>query len=121
MSFTRKALNASVGTALAAMLSVASAQTVRIANQGDALSLDPHSLNESLQLSTVGNVYEPLVDENDIVDGITWAKGFDLATGRPIACQYGPMPRPNAMANRPSVMACIVDPMVAVTVGCRVW
>ena len=62
MSFTRKALNASVGTALAAMLSVASAQTARIANQGDALSLDPHSLNESLQLSTVGNVYEPLVD-----------------------------------------------------------
>lgn len=41
--------------------------------------------------------------------------------GRPIACQYGPMPRPNAMANRPSVMACIVDPIVAVTVGCRVW
>jgi hypothetical protein len=28
------------------------AQTVRIANQGDAqLSMDPHSLNESLQLT----------------------------------------------------------------------
>jgi peptide/nickel transport system substrate-binding protein len=37
------------------------AQTVRIANQGDSLSLDPHSLNESLQLSIAGNVYEPLV------------------------------------------------------------
>jgi peptide/nickel transport system substrate-binding protein len=39
----------------------AHAQTVRIANQGDSLSLDPHSLNESLQLSVTGNVYEPLV------------------------------------------------------------
>jgi peptide/nickel transport system substrate-binding protein len=37
------------------------AQTVRIANQGDALSMDPHSLNESLQLSVTGNVYEGLV------------------------------------------------------------
>jgi peptide/nickel transport system substrate-binding protein len=37
------------------------AQTVRIANQGDSLSMDPHSLNESLQLSVTGNVYEPLV------------------------------------------------------------
>jgi peptide/nickel transport system substrate-binding protein len=35
--------------------------TLRVGNQGDALSLDPHSLNESLQLTVVGNVYEPLV------------------------------------------------------------
>jgi hypothetical protein len=42
-------------------MSLASAQTVRIANQGDALSMDPHSLNESLQLTVTGNVYEPLV------------------------------------------------------------
>ena len=39
----------------------AQAQTVRIANQGDALSMDPHSLNESLQLDVTGNVYEALV------------------------------------------------------------
>jgi len=39
----------------------ASAATLRVANQGDALSLDTHSLNESLQLSVVGNVYEGLV------------------------------------------------------------
>ncbi|MBA4267675.1 MAG: ABC transporter substrate-binding protein, partial [Comamonadaceae bacterium] len=39
----------------------ASAQAIRIGNQGDALSMDPHSLNESLQLSVTGNVYEPLV------------------------------------------------------------
>jgi peptide/nickel transport system substrate-binding protein len=35
--------------------------TLRVANQGDATSMDPHSLNESLQLSITGNVYEPLV------------------------------------------------------------
>ena len=45
---------------LAACLS-AQAVTLRIANQGDATSLDPHSLQESLQLTVTGNVYEPLV------------------------------------------------------------
>ena len=35
--------------------------TLRVANQGDVLSMDPHSLNESLQLSVTGNVYESLV------------------------------------------------------------
>jgi peptide/nickel transport system substrate-binding protein len=44
-----------------AVAGAASAQSVRIGNQGDALSMDPHSLNESLQLSVTGNVYEPLV------------------------------------------------------------
>ncbi len=47
--------------AAAATLGTATAQTVRIGNQGDALSMDPHSLNESLQLSVTSNVYEPLV------------------------------------------------------------
>ena len=49
-------------TALA-VLSALSAQaaTLRVANQGDALSMDPHSLNETLQISVVSNVYEPLV------------------------------------------------------------
>ena len=37
------------------------AATLRVANQGDAQSMDPHSLNESLQLSFTGNIYEPLV------------------------------------------------------------
>jgi len=40
------------------------AKTVRIGNQGDALSMDPHSLNESLQLSVMSNVYESLVTRN---------------------------------------------------------
>ncbi len=47
--------------ALAAASLNASAVTLKVANQGDALSMDPHSLNESLQLSVTGNVYEPLV------------------------------------------------------------
>ena len=37
------------------------AKTLRIADQGDAMSMDPHSLNESAQLSFLQNVYEPLV------------------------------------------------------------
>lgn len=39
----------------------AAANTFKFANQGDALSMDPHSLNESLQLNFTGNIYEPLV------------------------------------------------------------
>ncbi|HYW56096.1 MAG TPA: ABC transporter substrate-binding protein [Polaromonas sp.] len=64
MSFKKNAVFTLVGAALAAAAFAASAQTVRIANQGDALSMDPHSLNESLQLSVTGNVYEGLVGRN---------------------------------------------------------
>jgi peptide/nickel transport system substrate-binding protein len=49
---------------LFAIVFSASAQTIRVLNQADALSMDPHSLNESLQLSLTGNVYEPLVGRN---------------------------------------------------------
>jgi peptide/nickel transport system substrate-binding protein len=45
----------------ALIASTAHAVTLRAANQGDAQSMDPHALNEALQLSLVGNVYEPLV------------------------------------------------------------
>jgi peptide/nickel transport system substrate-binding protein len=52
-------------TVLAAALMLACgmshAVTLRVANQGDAMSMDPHSLNESLQLTFTGNIYEPLV------------------------------------------------------------
>jgi peptide/nickel transport system substrate-binding protein len=41
--------------------SAASAVTFRIADQGDITSMDPHSLNESLQLSFLASIYEPLV------------------------------------------------------------
>jgi peptide/nickel transport system substrate-binding protein len=39
----------------------ANAATFRFANQGDPLSMDPHSLNESLQLTFLNNIYETLV------------------------------------------------------------
>jgi peptide/nickel transport system substrate-binding protein len=39
----------------------AEAVTFRIADQGDITSMDPHSLNESLQLSFLASIYEPLV------------------------------------------------------------
>ncbi len=61
MKFQKKLAVTALFAALAAASVVAQAQTVRIANQGDALSMDPHSLNESLQLSVTSNVYEPLV------------------------------------------------------------
>jgi peptide/nickel transport system substrate-binding protein len=47
--------------ALAMAAGGAGAVTLKIGNQGDALSMDPHSLNESLQISVDENVYEPLV------------------------------------------------------------
>ncbi len=43
------------------MLSTGHAATVRVANQGDVLSLDPHSFNEAVQLSFLNNVFEALV------------------------------------------------------------
>lgn len=64
MKIPRKMAATALFVALSAAGVVASAQTVRIANQGDALSMDPHSLNETLQLSVTGNVYEPLVGRN---------------------------------------------------------
>ena len=51
----------SLATALAFTCGVASAATLRVANVGDVQSMDPHSLNETLQLSFTANVYEALV------------------------------------------------------------
>ena len=47
--------------ALALASGISQAVTLRVANQGDAQSMDPHSLNESLQLGFMVNVYEPLI------------------------------------------------------------
>src|SRR5512134_3466338 len=55
----RGSLTAAVVAAIS--FSSANAQTFRFANQGDALSMDPHSLNESFQLNFTGNIYEPLI------------------------------------------------------------
>ena len=46
---------------VALVAGAAQAVTLRVANQGDAQAMDPHALNEALQLSLLGNVYEPLV------------------------------------------------------------
>ncbi|MBE2263358.1 MAG: ABC transporter substrate-binding protein [Burkholderiaceae bacterium] len=64
MTFMQTPIRAVMVGVLALSGAVAMAQTVRVANQGDSLSMDPHSLNESLQLSVTGNVYEPLVSRN---------------------------------------------------------
>ena len=66
MKLKQTALFAALAASLSLAAGSAVAQTVRIANQGDALSMDPHSLNESLQLSVTNNVYEGLVgiDQN---------------------------------------------------------
>lgn len=64
MKNTRQLVATALFAALSAATLVGQAQTIRIANQGDALSMDPHSLNESLQLSVTSNVYEPLVGRN---------------------------------------------------------
>ena len=61
MIFKKHALAAVVATASLAIGFGASAAGLKIANQGDALSMDPHSLNESLQLSVLRNVFDPLV------------------------------------------------------------
>jgi peptide/nickel transport system substrate-binding protein len=50
-----------VMSALVTASAIAGATSFKFANQGDALSMDPHSLNESFQLNLVGNIYEPLV------------------------------------------------------------
>ena len=64
MKFRKNMTSALFASALIAMSLAASAVTLRIANQGDALSMDPHSLNETLQLSVDGNVYEGLIGRN---------------------------------------------------------
>jgi peptide/nickel transport system substrate-binding protein len=50
-----------IAAALALSCTLGHAATLRVANQGDVQSMDPHSLNESLQLTFTGNIYEPLV------------------------------------------------------------
>jgi peptide/nickel transport system substrate-binding protein len=58
---TLKALFTAALLALACLAPGAPAATLRFADQGDAISMDPYALNESLQLSLMANVYEPLV------------------------------------------------------------
>lgn len=67
-------------TTLAALLVAAGlvqAATLRVANAGDVQSMDPHSLNESLQLAFMGNVYDPLV-----------ARGKDMGLAPALATKW---------------------------------
>ena len=57
----RTGLLAAVAAAAIALAAPAQAKTFKYAFQGDLSSLDPHSLNESFLLATLGNVYEGLV------------------------------------------------------------
>jgi peptide/nickel transport system substrate-binding protein len=50
--------------ALALACGLAQAVTLRVSNQGDVTSMDPHSFNETLQLSFTGNVYESLIERD---------------------------------------------------------
>lgn len=43
------------------LASLACAKDLRVANQGDPASMDPHSMQESLQLAFLANIYEPLI------------------------------------------------------------
>jgi peptide/nickel transport system substrate-binding protein len=61
MNLKSNPVSAAVLVLVAGLATGAGAVTLRVGNQGDALSMDPHSLNESLQISVNENVYEPLV------------------------------------------------------------
>ena len=53
-----------LSAALAVACGAAQAVTLRVSNVGDVQSMDPHSLNETLQLSFTYSVYEPLVSRD---------------------------------------------------------
>ena len=63
--------------ALIAAGGAAQAAALRVANVGDVQSMDPHSLNETLQLSFTGNIYEALV-----------ARGKDMKLEPALATQW---------------------------------
>ncbi len=71
--FTRTLLAAAVALTWGA----AQAATLRVADVGDVQSMDPHSLNETLQLSFTGNIYEALV-----------ARGKDMQLVPALATQW---------------------------------
>jgi len=50
-----------LATTIALACGLSQAVTLRVADVGDVMSMDPHSYNESQQLSFTANVYDPLV------------------------------------------------------------
>jgi peptide/nickel transport system substrate-binding protein len=61
MTIVQRWAGAMLALALGLGLGGAGAATFKFADQGDPISMDPHSLNESFQLNFTGNIYEPLV------------------------------------------------------------
>ena len=66
-----------LAAAVALTCGATQAATLRVANAGDVQSMDPHSLNETLQLSFTGNIYEALV-----------ARGKDMQLVPALATQW---------------------------------
>ncbi|HSV34355.1 MAG TPA: ABC transporter substrate-binding protein [Ramlibacter sp.] len=61
MKFQPTLLAGALAAALAFAAPVAHAVTIKIGNQGDAVSMDPYALNESLQLTVMSNLFDSLV------------------------------------------------------------
>ena len=74
---TRRFPSPMLALVLAAACGFAQAVTLRVADVGDVQSMDPHSLNETLQLSFTGNIYEALV-----------ARGKDMKLVPALATQW---------------------------------
>ncbi|HEY6087464.1 MAG TPA: ABC transporter substrate-binding protein [Burkholderiaceae bacterium] len=66
-----------IAATLTAAWGLSYAATLRVADVGDVQSMDPHSLNETLQLSFTGNIYEALV-----------ARGKDMKLVPSLATQW---------------------------------
>ncbi len=73
----RIAMAAAAAVVLASAAPLVHAKTLRFASQGDALSMDPHSLNEAVQLGLLNNVYEALA-----------TRGRDLKVRPALAVRY---------------------------------
>ena len=61
MKLKQAFLTTALASALTMLCLQAQAVTLRVSNAGDVQSMDPHSLNETLQLSFTASVYEQLV------------------------------------------------------------
>lgn len=57
----RKSMKLLASLGIFAAVCTSQAASIRVGNQGDVLSLDPHSLNEAVQLAFLNNVFEALV------------------------------------------------------------
>ena len=84
MTFKLTPLVATLASALALTALSASAVTILIGNQGDALSMYPHSLNESLQLTVVENVQMALLSHDDLLLSM-WRRAADHRRGDALA------------------------------------